>query len=448
MATCAMCAAFTTDFLRWEVDKLGVVRWGDTSPTADDVEIRHLVPLASPTGELEWFALHDQGLVEDVTGMYVLGTSAIKANVCEECASVLKAAQKKRSKRKSTRKEAEQHPDVADMVDDEAVDDAEPEEKKENKFAAAPRLPRFLRFRDFGKIPADLPRLTCLERLVLQRVVVFHTTFHVTMTGSRALKGTTIAFPHDGFDRLQVHLSSSGRDLARFVTVVVMTPPGMGSVAKTLVTKHLLLEVEHVRAWAVFLVRHHPSYRQFRIEGNFPAGMVERGAELLDEVKNNICVVQDAIAVGIALQATDDVARQTAHFDPETGNEGTMMWRSVLLRNPTSEAQPDDPAGDLFHGLQERIGTQSSGGADTLPPSPDTPPPSPEPVDEAEHSSGAAAAASSSSDKPSRMNVTVGNDLVSEYDNVAALIQDAFPDLFPCGLTAEMAGEKQISPSW
>ena len=124
----------------------------------------------------------------------------------EDCASVLKAAQKKRSKRKSTRKEAEQHPDVADMVDDEAVDDAEPEEeeeekkKKENQSAAAPRLPRFLRFRDFGKIPADLPRLTCLE-LVLQRVVVFHTTFHVTMTGSRALKGTTIAFPHDGFDR-------------------------------------------------------------------------------------------------------------------------------------------------------------------------------------------------------------------------------------------------------
>jgi len=149
MATCAMCAAFTTDFLRWEVDKLGVVRWGDTPPTADDVEIRHLVPLASPTGELEWFALHEQGLVEDVTGMYSLGTSAIRASVCEECASV--AAQKKRSKRKSTRKEAEHHPDVADMVDDEAVDDAEPEEqeeeeeeeKKENKSAAAPRLPRF-----------------------------------------------------------------------------------------------------------------------------------------------------------------------------------------------------------------------------------------------------------------------------------------------------------------
>ena len=190
---------------------------------------------------------------------------------------MLKAAQQKRSKRKSTRKEAEHHPDVADMVDDEAVDDAEPEEegeeKKENQSAAAPRLPRFLRFRDFGKIPADLPRLTCLERLVLQRVVVFHTTFHVTMTGSRALKGTTIAFPHDGFDRLSMHLSGS---LARFVTVVVMTPPGMGSVAKTLVTKHLLLEVEHVRAWADFLVRHHPSYRQFRIEGNFPARMVER----------------------------------------------------------------------------------------------------------------------------------------------------------------------------
>ena len=63
---------------------------------------------------------------------------------------------------------------------------------------------------------------------------------------------------------------------------------------------------------------------------------------------------------------------ETAHFDPETGNDGTMMWRSVLLRNPTGEAQPDDPAGDLFHGLQERIGTQSSGGADTLPPSSDT----------------------------------------------------------------------------
>ena len=100
MATCAMCAAFTTDFLRWEVDKLGVVRWGDTPPTADDVEIRHLVPLASPSGELEWFALHEQGLVEDVTGMYSLETSAIKANVCEDCGSVLKAAQKKRSKRK------------------------------------------------------------------------------------------------------------------------------------------------------------------------------------------------------------------------------------------------------------------------------------------------------------------------------------------------------------
>ena len=40
------------------------------------------------------------------------------------------------------------------------------------------------------------------------------------------------------------------------------------------------------------------------------------------------------------------------------------------------------------------------------------------------------------------MKVTVGNDPVSEYDNVAALIQDAFPDLFPCGLTAEMAGGK------
>ena len=38
--------------------------------------------------------------------------------------------------------------------------------------------------------------------------------------------------------------------------------------------------------------------------------------------------------------------------------------------------------------------------------------------------------------------MTVGNDPVSEYDNVAALIQDAFPDLFPCGLTAEMAGGK------
>ena len=86
---------------------------------------------------------------------------------------------------------------------------------------------------------------------------------------------------------------------------------------------------------AAFLVRHHPSYRQFQIEGTFPAQMVKRGAELLDEVKNNICVVQDAIAVGIALQATDDVARQTAHFDPETGNEGTMMWRSVFWRNPT-----------------------------------------------------------------------------------------------------------------
>ena len=48
-----------------------------------------------------------------------------------------------------------------------------------------------------------------------------------------------------------------------------------------------------------------------------------------------------------------------------------MMWRSVLLRNPTGEAQPDDPAGDLFHGLEERIGTQSSGGADTLPPAPE-----------------------------------------------------------------------------
>jgi len=147
---------------------------GDTPPTADDVEIRHLVLLASPSGELEWFALHEQGVVEDVTGMYSLGTSAIKANVCEDCASVLKAAQKKRSKRKSTRKEAEQHFDVVDMVDDETVDDAEPEEeeKKENQ-SAAPRLPRFLRFRDFGKIPADLPRLTCLERLVLQRVVGF-----------------------------------------------------------------------------------------------------------------------------------------------------------------------------------------------------------------------------------------------------------------------------------
>jgi len=71
--------------------------------------------------------------VEDVTGMDLLGISAIKANVCEECASVLKAAQKKRSKRKSTRKEAEQHPDVADMVDDEAVDDAEPEEEEEEE---------------------------------------------------------------------------------------------------------------------------------------------------------------------------------------------------------------------------------------------------------------------------------------------------------------------------
>ena len=66
-----------------------------------------------------------------------LGTSAIKANVCDDCASVLKLAQKKRSKRKSTRKEAEQHPDVADTVDDEAVDAEPEEEKKENQSAVA-----------------------------------------------------------------------------------------------------------------------------------------------------------------------------------------------------------------------------------------------------------------------------------------------------------------------
>jgi hypothetical protein len=347
----------------------------------------------------------------------------IKANVCSECAAVLQKAA--RHKRANNAPENE----VESLLETEAAEDGEEEDNGEepgSDSVACPKAPRFLRFRDWGKLPSSLPKLNTLERLVLQRAVVFHTTFQLTSSGSRALKGTTIAFPHDGFDSLNLMLN--GRDLARFVTVVVLAPPGMGKYAKLATRDHLLLEVAHVRAWAAFLVRHHPSYKQFA-GMNFADTMARRAAELRAALLENVTVVEDPVAVGIAVQAVDDVARQTAHVDPEPST-AHMAWRSVLLRSPAG-AQSGNDGGDLFHGLDARIGL----GAEAQSASRSSPPP--ESVVEAP-----AAAAADGGDQEPRIRVNVGPEPINEYENVAGKIQDAFPDLFPLGLTSDMIGGK------
>ena len=199
--------------------------------------------------------MHEGGLVRDPKGTFSLGSHEILANICIECARALGKAANQRHTQQSHQTDVAQP-----FVESEA---AAHEEAEEEKKSAITMLPRFLRCRDWGKVPAELPRLNTLERLVLQRVVVFHTTYQITAQGARALKGTTIAFPHDAFERLDVMLMS-GRDLARFVNVVVVATPGVqGLVQRIARDPHLLLDIDRIRQWAAFLIKHHPSYKQF-----------------------------------------------------------------------------------------------------------------------------------------------------------------------------------------
>jgi hypothetical protein len=247
------------------------------------------------------FAFHEKGLVDDASGKYLYMSKPVKASICTDCSKALGKNPIQTQTQQSI------HPSTR-MIDDEAEADEEEEEEhneeereqndaeeQEEKRQGNPRrkVSRFLRDIDFGKVPSSLPRLNTLERLVLQRVVVFHTTYQITAHGARALKGTTIAFPCKQDTFAKMPLQQSGRELARFVKVVVVAMPGLeGLVQRLFREERLLLDVHRIRAWALFLVQHHPSYKEFAEAPGFIERMVQRAHELQTKLAEDVTIVR------------------------------------------------------------------------------------------------------------------------------------------------------------
>ncbi len=295
---------------------------------------------------------------------------------------------------------------------------------------------------NFGRIPVNMPVLSLLETILIQRVRVFsHVLKLVEGAGQLAVAGHVVAVATTAAERAanslrlprRESLESCGLEvvfvgsLDRWQRLARIDHTG-APIILTLYRRHLQVRWQAIFQWLQFLRVHNPEYAGIEIDEGardiveaLPAAMVANASVLAD---GRSLMVERVAVQNVPGAPTNDDAE-----DPESVVDGIAAGPllPILVQPEHDGGQEDDPARDLLEGalqalqqLRPQVPQENTGLL---------------PMQENDED----AVLQNATNNPA-LAIHHDANLVNEYEEMPSLIGGAFPCLFPLGYPTGWVG--------